>query len=124
MAKKKWPRMPSMEVPLFGGRVYLALNTSEFEQALSYLDLSSEERAPSDSAQGATLVASHKDGETIYLVGVFDGLVRTLVHELAHVTFFVLDGAGVETGEGDRETFCYLQDNLFTRFAPHLKEAA
>jgi hypothetical protein len=61
-------------------------------------------------------LANKRTGEVIYMLGVFDGKLDTLVHELGHITLYVLDHVGIPVGPGDTsEAFCYLQGDLFTK---------
>lgn len=116
--RTKWPRLASVAVPLFSGQVYVTTSRADFEAAARCLgDCGEELQEAIWGALGLTSSYAHQEtGEPLHLVGVFDGKPRTLVHELAHVTFDVLDRVGQETDRGGRETFCYLQDYLFEKF--------
>ncbi|WKZ86328.1 hypothetical protein N5B55_05080 [Ralstonia pickettii] len=117
-SRKKWPRLVTVDVPLFSGRVCVTTSRADYEAAARYLgDCGEELQEAIWGALGLTSTYAHLEtGEPMHLVGVFDGKPRTLVHELAHVAFDVLDRVGQETDRGGRETFCYLQDYLFERF--------
>lgn len=124
MAKLQWPRMPNVEVPLFGGRVCMTTSRAEYEAAARYLgDCDDDLLHAIHNALGLTACFRNRDGDALHIVGVFDGMPRTLVHELAHVTFDVLDRVGEDTGRGPRETFCYLQDFLFEEFEEPLADS-
>lgn len=59
---------------------------------------------------------------SIHLVGIFDGRRSTLVHELAHASFRILDRVGIETpADSKNEAFCYLLDTLYDFCEPHIK---
>ncbi|EBH2457165.1 hypothetical protein D6P45_10345 [Salmonella enterica subsp. enterica serovar Manhattan] len=89
MAKTKWPKLPRFFVPLF-------------HSANVYLCRSKEEW----------------DQACIHL-GVFNGDAATLVHECAHVAFYVCRDVGVTTYPGDaNETYCYMLDRMFSHFLP------
>lgn len=49
--------------------------------------------------------------DVIYVVIQRNGLISDLVHELNHVTYTILDYAGVDIS--DQEAFCYLQQFIF-----------
>lgn len=57
----------------------------------------------------------------VHLVGVFNGKVSTLVHELGHVTINILEWCGVPINSECSEAFCYLQDHLFSKCRPIVK---
>jgi len=63
-----------------------------------------------------------KSGENLYLIGVSDNSLATLVHECAHAMFYCCRDVGVtiDTDAGN-ETYCYLLDRMFTAFLPHIK---
>ncbi|EEE8861636.1 hypothetical protein C7188_22530, partial [Salmonella enterica subsp. enterica serovar Dublin] len=59
----------------------------------------------------------------LYLLGVFNGNAATLVHECAHVAFYVCRDVGVTTHPGDaNETYCYMLDRMFSHFLPFFHE--
>lgn len=125
MAKKlKWPKLPHVEVPLYGGRVHVARTRQEYQQATAYLKAVPMSDARIRRMAGLTGEFIGNDGDRLYLIGIFDGTARTLVHELGHVVFSILDTAGVPTGKGKREAFCYLQDFLYGAIVPAIRKGA
>lgn len=46
-------------------------------------------------------------------IGVFDGEVRTLVHEIVHAALHVLERAGIDPTHANGEPLAYLVDDLF-----------
>jgi len=122
MAKTKWPKLPRFFVPLFHcANVYLCRSKEEWQQAL--LSLSEQEQNLAHS-NGRTMHFCDDDtGENMYLVGVFDGQISTLVHECAHATFYCCNDVGVTIDTGSaNETYCYLLDRMFTAFLPYIKQ--
>lgn len=68
-------------------------------------------------------VTNDATGENLYLVGVFDNSVGTLVHECAHAAFYVCDDVGVRVETRQRnETFCYLLDRMFSHFHQYIPQ--
>lgn len=64
-----------------------------------------------------------ESGENLYLIGVFSGDIATLVHECAHVSFYVCRDVGVTTYPSDaNETYCYILDRMFSHFLPFIQE--
>lgn len=62
-------------------------------------------------------------GERCYLIGVFDQQIATLVHECAHVCFYVCSDVGVTTRPEDaNETYCYMLDRMVNHFLPFIQE--
>ena len=109
----KWPKpFKEFSVPLYGGRVYIFDNKDKARQAHEYLT-----KKPTEAMTGAgrtTQFDNSDNGAVSYVICVFDGKTCTLVHELAHLTFFILDRAGVPVDVGaNNEAYCYLLDTLF-----------
>jgi hypothetical protein len=125
MAKKPHPfeSLPHLHVPIFGGHIYMATGRKAFLAAHAELRRLNRVERPAPDLTGNLGVTSYFENEqgAVGLIGVFGHNRTTLIHELAHCTFDVLDRAGVETGEGNRETFCYLLDTLYAHFAPFLR---
>lgn len=122
MAKKKWPKLPRYLIPLFHcANVYLCRSREEWSQACDALDCS---RSDLSALSGATQTYRNADtGETLYLLGVFDGALSTLAHECAHIAFYVCRDTGVVVEEaGANETYCYLVGGLFKFAESHLEK--
>ncbi|MGX5067646.1 hypothetical protein ACWKYH_06620 [Enterobacter sp. UPMP2076] len=122
MAKDKWPKLPCFTIPLFqSANVYLAVTREQFHQADAFLGGSIGEK-PFNSG----LTSNYENtgtGERVYLVGVFDNQLSTLVHEVAHACFYACDDVGVTTKTDEaNETYCYLLDRMFSHFLPYLKQ--
>lgn len=100
MAKAKWPKLPYYLIPLFGNAyAYLCRSEDEWEQACASID------CPPGNVRGmAGLAQTFHDedsGKVMYLLGVFNGGMATLVHECAHVSFYVCRDTGVTTNPED-----------------------
>ena len=122
MAKTKWPKLPRYFVPLFHcANVYLCTSWVEWEQACNHLGV---ESGDNEMMAGATQTYFNTEsGENLYLIGVFNNDMATLVHECAHVAFYICRDVGVTTRPGDaNETYCYMLDRMFTHFRPHIQE--
>ena len=123
MAKPKWPKLPHFVIPLFqNAAVYLCSSKDEWNKAIVFLGNDEEENA---FFQGCTQTFENKEeGQVIYLLGVFDGNVPTLVHECGHVAFYACRDVGVPTDAAlSSETYCYLLERMFSHFLPHLQSA-
>lgn len=108
----KWPKpFKEFAVPLYFGRVYIFDDKEKMRQAEEYMTKKPAKLSP---GVGRTVQLGHESGDICFLVGVFNGSTTTLVHELAHTTFFILSAAGVPLDEnGTNEAYCYLLDSLF-----------
>jgi hypothetical protein len=108
----KWPKPhKESDTGIFSSRVYVYTNKEKHKAALAYLGESSI-----TPAVGVAQAFQNKvDGSHIIVVGWFDGVVSTLIHEVSHATFYVLDSAGVLLTADNHETFCYLQEYLFNK---------
>lgn len=60
----------------------------------------------------------------LHVVGVFDGSVTTLAHELAHVCIKVLGSVGIPIEQRTSEAFCYLLEDLMAECLPLIPQAA
>ncbi|WP_227136728.1 hypothetical protein [Kosakonia radicincitans] len=122
MAKTKWPKLPRYLIPLFhSARIYLCVTKEQWQQALKCLNVPPQNLSYSN---GRTMhFCDDETGENMYLVGVFDGLLSTLVHECAHATFYVCNDTGIDIDTGQRnETYCYLLDRMFSHFLPYIQK--
>lgn len=73
--------------------------------------------------RGWQLPAGENGEDEGYLVGVFDQQIATLVHECAHVCFYVCSDVGVTTRPEDaNETYCYMLDRMVNHFLPFIQE--
>lgn len=122
MAKSKWPKLPRYFVPLFhSANVYLARSREEYAQACDHLNV---DVGSINSLAGTCRHYQNEDtNENLYLIGVFNNDIATLVHECAHATFYCCRDVGVviETHKSN-ETYCYLLDRMFSHFLPHIKQ--
>ena len=109
----KWPKpYKESDTGIFSSRVYVYTNREKHKAALTYLG----EVCASSPAVGAAQAFQNKvDGSHIVVIGWFDGVVSTLIHEVSHTTFYVLDSAGVLLTPDNHETFCYLHEYLFNK---------
>lgn len=122
MAKAKWPKLPHYFIPLFNSaNVYLARSRDEWSAACIHLGVDS---GGINALGGACRhYQSEETNENLYLIGVFNDDIATLVHECAHATFYCCHDVGVvvETDKAN-ETYCYLLDRMFSHFLPYLKQ--
>lgn len=109
--KKSFPK-PSKEldIPIYGGKVLYFKTQKQLDKAVHCLDLPAEEFG--DQAAGKCIYMEDTNGASLYFVCVFDGLRSTLVHELGHLTFYVLGRAGIDARDSGGEAYCYLHGYL------------
>jgi hypothetical protein len=98
-------------VPLYDGRIILYTNRAKFLEALRAVD--GPEDDDMGTVKGMCLPTKNEEGARLYIVGWFDGELPTLVHEVCHVTLFVLGNAGIEPRDSQGEPMCYLLDYIF-----------
>jgi hypothetical protein len=118
--KKKWPKLPSYLIPLFkSANVYLCCSREEWKQACDFLG---GDTGSIEMLGGATTAYTNAEAvENLYLLGVFNGDVATLVHECAHVAFYTCRDVGVVIDtDAANETYCYLLDRMFSHFLPYI----
>jgi len=56
--------------------------------------------------------------KNLILIGWFNQCKGTLVHEIGHAAFFILETAGVKVSADDSEAYCYLLDYLCKELFP------
>jgi hypothetical protein len=54
-----------------------------------------------------------RDGIVMYYIGVFNGRMDTLVHEVTHASLFIADNLGIDAYASSSEPVCYLNGFLF-----------
>jgi len=123
MAKAKWHKLPAFTIPLFqSAHVYLAVTMEEYQHADKFLGGSGDEKPFNLGI--ASNYENAETGERVYLIGVFDKQISTLVHECAHVCFYACADVGVTTRPEDaNETYCYMLDRMFSHFLPFIHES-
>ena len=109
------------EIPLYNGTVVFFNDPEKFQKALVMCG------GPGDVIEVGTLgmcapMVNEKTGERAYLLGVFDGQPRTLVHECGHLALQVAGAMNFDAGCGSGEPFCYLLDAVFGKTEPYLKK--
>lgn len=106
---------------MYGGTMWLVQDDKTWQRCIAYLGCETR-----GAARGKAFAAQHKQtGELVYLIGVFDGGLSTLVHECAHLAFWILRDVGIKLQGGKtNESYCYLIQTLFELFYPYLKEPA
>ena len=101
--------LPSALIPLFkSGKVYVCKNKQAWPDAHQTLGVIPKLL---DRCGGANTFKNSETGQTIHLLGWFDGNLSTLVHEAAHLVFDICADVGIDIQVGKaNETYCYLLD--------------
>lgn len=122
MSKKDLKDITFVKVPIFGGWVVLTLDEDQHDRVMDWHGVVKSDRPPADEYFTPGVfgfchdLVSTVTGEHLVIVHIANWELDTLVHELAHAVFRICDRKGIETHQGNRETFCYLQDFLFGQF--------
>ncbi len=117
----KPPKIPKtahrFDIPLYGGELVLCCNREDVESVLLAYKVSKQlwDIDGLNTVAGAARHFVSDSGGSLYLVYVGDLMLRTLVHELMHTTFFIADYVGLDSDTGSRESLCYLHDWMFQR---------
>ena len=112
MTSQRPATVKTCPVPLYGGSVWLAKSIEDIQACVALLGGD----PPPDKAAGLAYPCAYHKRSKVYLVGVYDGSISTLAHELAHTTFFILSDCGVPVEPGaHNEAFCYLLGHLMYR---------
>ncbi len=119
--KVKWPKVQSYLIPLFHSSwVYLFTTIDDWKQAHRHLGIEVNNLSRINGC--VRHFHDPSTGENMYMVGVFDGKLSTLVHECAHACFYVCNDVGVRVDTAERnETYCYMIERMFERFMPYIK---
>ena len=99
-------------MPVYSGRVVLCVTRDAWQRTQRQIDDSEYKNIAGVHGLSTRLYDTDKD-ESVYLIGVFDGRDRTLVHELAHTCFEMLTYSGVPISRRNDEAFAYLMDSLY-----------
>lgn len=97
--------IPCFSIPIYNGTLMLCLSPDEWDALAEAYD----SETGTDNCKGlATRYYTPTEGR-IYVVGVFDRTIDTLIHELAHATFSLLGDVGIPVASGeDNEAFTYV----------------
>jgi len=110
MKQKKWPKADhTFNIPLYGGVIHLFMNRAKFNKAVEFLLDIDESK---DTAVGRARHVTNEKGESIYLIGWFNNELETLVHEICHITGYILDHAGIDVRDSGMEAYCYLAGHI------------
>lgn len=130
---EKWPKNAiGNKLQMFDSTVVLVRSCDEWNQAVSYLlgkpinALEPKQIAHPEKYSGLQNYYTKSDRKgTIFLVGIFDGKRRTLLHELDHAVFDICSYYGIPARDGEANEFhCYLLEYLFSEFEPFLSKNA
>lgn len=102
-----------LPIPIYGGEVWVFKTKAGLLRA--QLELGDEEEIQEDTLGDSWVVPSPYKNESIYLVGVYDNDLGTLVHELAHTTLSIIETANFNAHDGNGEPFAYLMNYLFDK---------
>ena len=105
--------MIQINIAPFKGTLYITKCREE------YLKKRNEFKEPVPDISDCIGIAS--DENNCHVVGIFDGTVSTLMHELAHVCFKVLEYCSIEVSANNSEVFCYLQEYLMIEVLKELE---
>jgi hypothetical protein len=112
--------IPAFPVPIFGGKLVLCTSPQEWDAlAAAFGDATG-----TDGCKGLAMRYDSEEHGRVYAAGVFDKAVDTLVHELAHATFFLLGDVGIPVASGeDNESFTYILGWLMRETFPVFQAA-
>lgn len=114
-ASAQWLGIPAFPIPIFSGKLVLCNSPEEWDSVAAAFD----DVTGTNGCKGLAMRYYSEEHGRVYAIGVFDKAVDTLVHELAHATFFLLGDVGVPVASGeDNEAFTYLQGFLMREVFP------
>ncbi|WP_105133483.1 hypothetical protein [Burkholderia sp. BE12] len=111
MAKAKAVFIP---IPLYGGEVVLCRTRKEWDAVAAQFGVSDD----GEPMLGVMHELLGTEGSRFYMVGVFDGAIATLAHELLHVAVATLGRVGVPINPDTDEALTYLFDHLLATALP------
>jgi hypothetical protein len=107
-------------IPLYGGSLWVAQSIADTNICASLIGGETD----IEGWEGLSYPLLSYRGHPVYLVGLKRPAVDVLAHELSHVTFKILHGAGVAVSPKDDEAFCYLMQYLMAKALPYLYSKA
>lgn len=98
------------QVPLYGGDVHLILSRKQMRAAADAYGMK-----VGDEGFAGQFARLEQDGgkQRLHLIGVYEGGLSMLTHELGHAALDILEVAGIDAHSGNGEPFCYLLGHLF-----------
>lgn len=127
--KPLWPKAArGCNIPIYGGQVYL-VNTQEDYEAMQKWAGTFDPKHRAFGGGVCSSIQMYKPGTKIpmglpiYLIGVYDGTLVTLAHELIHACFFICGDVGIPTpADKPNEAFAYLHSALMAKLAKYVKK--
>ena len=119
-------------LPIYEQTVIVSFSPEDFIKTMEHFCIPDEYWQDSVNACGACQEFKNDNGARFYAVYVnvprckqvslnSDTFAeQTLIHELAHTTFFVMDRLGLNNSDENHENFCYMQDFMYGIIKPHL----
>ena len=109
-----------LHIPIYNGDVWVFLHKSEFIEALEELH---DDPEVQKNTYGDFWCSRDLETESpIYLIGVYEYDIDTLVHEINHAALNIIENAGFSAHDGNGEPFCYLSDYLVGEIYPWFLE--
>jgi len=113
--KLKWPvkKVTYIHVEVYDLHLWFFKDRKTMTKALEYID------CPTDNLETSLGRAwwgdNPKEKRAIFLVGVFDNSLDTLVHEIAHISSYMLQQVNIPLESASSEPLAYLQGYLFNK---------
>ena len=112
--KPKFPKpVKAFTVPIYGGTVLVYHDYKKLHLA----DAIATGHTDVDNTQPGGECIDQQTPFPQYLLGVYDNEAITLIHEVCHLTFFILRNAGVDPMEGNNEAYAYLHSALMVEYS-------
>lgn len=100
----------AFRIPIYTGWVYMVSDP----KVMAKINLALGLEHHTDVGGSARHVRDNNTGTSCFLIGVYDGKLSTFVHELAHITFMILEWVNVPVPDGKaNEAYCYLYGAMF-----------
>jgi hypothetical protein len=117
----KYAYIPYFPIPVFGGKLLFCRTREEWAAIAHMYDGDPD----TDGCKGLSIQYRTPEEGRIYCIGVFDGAVDTLVHELDHAVFHVLGDVGIPLEDGAaNEAHTYLLGWLVKEVFPIFQASA
>lgn len=94
-------------IPIFGMNINICFNQEDFK----YLSKKYQNYDYDLSGYNGFTLMNHKNGEAI--IGIFDNNISTIVHELVHLTLFLLEKRMMNVNDSNGEAMAYISAFLF-----------
>ena len=104
--------MSETEIPIYDVKLYFTSS----ETVMNKVVKDNTDFELSQGATGRTIYYKNKQDRIVHVIGVFNGKLSTLVHEVSHCCLDICKLRGIPVGGDDTsEAYCYLVEYIYDK---------